>query len=146
MDSDNFVTVTGRIATEPELKFLPSGAALANFRLAHPTRRKEGDKWVDGDSHFFTVQSWRVQAEKLAHLPKGTPVRVTGKLVTDTWKTKDGENRAQTVINATGVDVMTIMLQDIESTKVSTNLRWGGFKDNRVNTEVTSLVYDEAPF
>lgn len=149
MDSDNFVTLTGRISTEPILKFVgQAGVAVCTFRLAQTQRRLEGTDWVDGETWFYDVECWRTQAERLAQLAKGTPVRATGKLVVSSWKTPDGENRYRTLISASGIEVMTILVGDIEATTTSVSLRWGASKGRPHNNDIESQVYpaDERPF
>ena len=69
---DTFVTVVGNLTGDPELRFTPSGAAVANFRLAVTPRVREGDQWKDGETSFFRVNVWRQQAENVAEtLTKG---------------------------------------------------------------------------
>ena len=98
---DTFVTVVGNLTGDPELRFTPSGVAVANFRLAVTPRVREGDSWKDGETSFFRVNVWRQQAENLAEtLTKGTRVIVTGKLRNRSWQTDGGEQRTVTEIEA----------------------------------------------
>jgi single-strand DNA-binding protein len=98
---DTFVTVVGNLTGDPELRFTPSGVAVANFRLAVTPRVREGDQWKDGDTSFFRVNAWRGLAENLTEtLTKGTRVIVTGKLRNRSWETDGGEQRTVTEIEA----------------------------------------------
>ena len=62
---DTHVTLTGNLTDDPELRFTPTGAAVANFRLAVTPRVKDGDTWRDGDTSFFRINAWRDLAENL---------------------------------------------------------------------------------
>jgi single-strand DNA-binding protein len=98
---DTFVTVVGNLTGDPELRFTPSGVAVANFRLAVTPRVREGDSWKDGETSFFRVNVWRQQAENVAEtLTKGTRVIVTGKLRNRSWQTDGGEQGTVTEIEA----------------------------------------------
>lgn len=90
------VTLEGRLTDDPELRFTPSGAAVANFTLATSERvkNKSTDEWEDGKKAFFRVAVWRQQAENVAEsLKKGDLVLVTGKLYQRDYETKEGEKR-----------------------------------------------------
>lgn len=88
------ITLDGRLVDDVELRFTTSGKAVASFRVACSDRRKDGDKWVDGDSTFLTCTAWEQLAESCAEsLQKGTAVVVTGKLAQESYEAKDGTNR-----------------------------------------------------
>jgi single-strand DNA-binding protein len=55
--SDTHVTITGNLTADPELKFTPNGAAVANFRIAVTTRVRDGNTWRDGDTSYFRVNA-----------------------------------------------------------------------------------------
>lgn len=98
----NRVLLLGRVATEPELKYTPSGIAVANFRIAvdRPFQNQAGDREAD----FFTVKVWREQAERVAnHLLKGQLVAVDGRLEYRTWDAPDGAKRSTTEVVANTV-------------------------------------------
>jgi single-strand DNA-binding protein len=101
MANDNQVMLVGNLTDDPELKFTPSGAAVANFRLAVTPRVKDGDDWKDGETSFFRVNVWRKQAENAAEtLSKGTRTIVVGRLRTRSWETPEGDKRTVTEIEA----------------------------------------------
>ena len=101
MANDNQVMLVGNLTDDPELRFTPSGAAVANFRLAVTPRVREGDSWKDGETSFFRINVWRQQAENVAEtLQKGTRCIVVGRLRTRSWETPEGEKRSVTEVEA----------------------------------------------
>jgi single-strand DNA-binding protein len=99
--TDNQVTLVGNLTDDPELRFTPNGAAVANFRLAVTPRVREGDSWKDGETSFFRVNVWRQMAENAAEtLQKGARCIVVGRLRTRSWETQEGEKRSVTEIEA----------------------------------------------
>lgn len=102
--TDNTVTLTGNLTRDPELRFTPNGAAVADFGIAINTRRKEGDQWVDGDPEFYDITCWRQLAENVADtLTKGTRVIVNGRLQYRTWENDQGEKRTKVDIVADSI-------------------------------------------
>lgn len=101
----NRVILVGRLATDPELKYTPSGVALTDFRLAvdRPFKNASGEKEAD----FFTVKVWREQAERIAnYLAKGRLVAVEGRLETRSWVAQDGTKRYATDVVADRVEFL----------------------------------------
>lgn len=93
---DNTVTLVGNITEDPELRFTPSGAAVANFTVAVNRRFKSGDRWEDRLDGFFRCSCWRELAENAAEsLQKGTRVVVTGRLQQRSWEDAEGNRRSQ---------------------------------------------------
>ena len=93
---DTPITVVGNLVADPELRFIPSGAAVANFRIASTPRtyNRETNQFEDGEALFLTCNCWRQMAENVAEsLTKGMRVVVTGKLKQRSYQTKEGENR-----------------------------------------------------
>ncbi len=93
---DVSITVVGNLVADPELRFTPSGAAVANFRVASTPRilDKATNEWKDGDSLFITCNVWRQYAENVAEsLTKGMRVIVTGRLKQRSYETREGEKR-----------------------------------------------------
>ena len=93
---DTPITIVGNLVADPELRFIPSGAAVANFRIASTPRtfNRETNQWEDGEALFLTCNCWRQMAENVAEsLTKGMRVVVTGKLRQRSYQTKEGENR-----------------------------------------------------
>ena len=101
MATDNQVMLVGNLTDDPELRFTPNGAAVANFRLAVTPRVREGEQWKDGETSFFRVNVWRQQAENVAEsLTKGARCIVIGRLRTRSWETPEGEKRSVVEVEA----------------------------------------------
>ncbi|WIM67587.1 single-stranded DNA-binding protein [Corynebacterium breve] len=93
---DTPITVVGNLVADPELRFTPSGAAVANFRIASTPRtfNRESNQWEDGEALFLTCNIWRQAAENVAEsLTKGMRVIVNGRLKQRSYQTREGENR-----------------------------------------------------
>ena len=93
---DISVTVVGNLTNEPELRFTPSGAAVASFTIASSSRvlDKTTNEWKDGDTVFMRCSVWRQYAENVAEsLQKGMRVIATGRLKQRSYETKEGEKR-----------------------------------------------------
>ena len=90
------ITLAGNITADPELRFTPSGAAVAKFTIASTPRYfdKGSNEWKDGDTLFLTCNVWRQAAENAAEtLQKGMRVIVQGRLKQRSYETKEGEKR-----------------------------------------------------
>lgn len=90
------ITVIGNLVDDPELRFTPSGAAVANFRIASTPRtlNKQTNEWEDGEALFLSCAVWRQYAENVAEsLQKGMAVIVTGRLKARSYENKQGERR-----------------------------------------------------
>jgi single-strand DNA-binding protein len=99
--TDNQVILVGNLTDDPELRFTPNGAAVANFRLAVTPRVREGDSWKDGETSFFRINVWRQMAENVAEsMTKGSRAVVVGRLRTRSWETPEGEKRSVTEVEA----------------------------------------------
>ena len=93
---DTNLTMIGNLVNDPELRFTPSGAAVAKFTVASTPRYldKNTNEWKDGDSLFLQCQIWRQAAENVAEsLTKGMRVIVSGRLKQRSYETKEGEKR-----------------------------------------------------
>ena len=93
--NDTVVTIVGNLTADPELRFTPSGAAVANFTIASTPRTfdKQANEWKDGETLFMRCSVWRDAAENVAEsLQRGTAVIATGRLKSRSWE-KDGEKR-----------------------------------------------------
>jgi single-strand DNA-binding protein len=87
------ITVVGNLTADPELRFTPSGQAVANFTVASTSRflDKQSNEWKDGDTIFLRCSVWRQYAENVAEsLTKGTRVIVTGRLKVRQYETREG--------------------------------------------------------
>ena len=94
--ADNTVTLVGNITDDPELRFTPGGAAVANFTVAVNQRRPNQDGgWDDKLDGFFRCNAWRDLAENVAEsLQKGTRVMVVGRLQQRSWEDQEGNRRS----------------------------------------------------
>jgi len=93
---DTNITIIGNLVNEPELRYTPSGQAVATFRVASTPRRmnQQTQQWEDGDSLFLSCNVWRQAAENVAEsLQRGMRVIVSGRLKQRSYETKDGEKR-----------------------------------------------------
>ncbi len=116
MAGDTVITVVGNLTADPELRFTPSGAAVANFTVASTPRTldKNTNEWKDGDALFLRCSVWRQAAENVAEsLHKGTSVIVQGRLKQRSYETKEGEKR-------------TVVELDVE--EIGPSLRWASAK------------------
>ncbi|MFF2268182.1 single-stranded DNA-binding protein [Cellulosimicrobium cellulans] len=96
MAGDTVITVIGNLTGDPELRFTPSGAAVANFTVASTPRTfdRQSNEWKDGDTLFMRCSIWREAAENVAEsLTKGMRVIVQGRLVQRSYETREGEKR-----------------------------------------------------
>ena len=96
MAGETVITVVGNLTADPELRFTPSGAAVANFTVASTPRTfdKNSNEWKDGEALFLRCSVWRQAAENVAEsLHKGTAVIVQGRLKQRSYETKEGEKR-----------------------------------------------------
>ncbi|MDT0378945.1 single-stranded DNA-binding protein [Streptomyces sp. RKND-216] len=96
MAGETVITVVGNLVDDPELRFTPSGAAVAKFRVASTPRTfdRQTNEWKDGDSLFLTCSVWRQAAENVAEsLTKGTRVVVTGRLKQRSYEDREGIKR-----------------------------------------------------
>src|SRR3954463_15486497 len=96
MAGETPITVVGNLTADPELRFTPSGAAVANFTVASTPRTfdRQSNEWKDGETLFMRCSVWREAAENVAEsLTRGTRVLVSGRLRSRTYDTKEGEKR-----------------------------------------------------
>lgn len=96
MAGDTVITVVGNLVDDPELRFTPSGAAVANFRIASTPRTfdRQTNEWKDGDALFLSCSVWRQAAENVAEsLQRGMRVIVQGRLKQRSYETREGEKR-----------------------------------------------------
>lgn len=93
---DTIITIVGNLVDDPELRFTPSGAAVAKFRVASTPRYldKATNEWKDGDSLFLSCNVWRQAAENVAEsLQRGMRVIIQGRLKQHSYETKEGQKR-----------------------------------------------------
>ena len=125
MAGDTQITVVGNLVSDPELRYTPTGVAVANFRVASTPRTfdRQANEWKDGDSLFLTCNVWRQAAENVAEsLQRGMRVIVMGRLHQRSYETREGEKR--TVFEIEVDDVGPSMRN--ASAKVAKSNRSGG--------------------
>ena len=96
MAGETIITVVGNLTGDPELRFTPAGAAVANFTVASTPRNfdRQANEWRDGETLFLRCSIWRDAAENVAEsLTKGMRVIVQGRLVQRSFETREGERR-----------------------------------------------------
>src|SRR6266516_1638111 len=121
MAGDTIITVVGNLSADPELRFTPSGAAVANFTVASTPRTldRQSGEWKDGEALFLRCNIWRQAAENVAEsLTRGMRVIVSGRLRQRSFETKEGEKR--TVV-------------ELEVDEVGPSLRYATAKVNKVS-------------
>lgn len=146
----NNITLIGNLVEDPELRFTPSGVAMAKIRLAVNRRwRDQSGEWQENTS-FFTGTVWREQAESAAEsLQKGARVIVTGRLEQRSWETEEGDKRSVVEIQ---VDEIGPSLRWATATVHKTQRGggdWGGPSEGSVPPAPVardSYGPDEAPF
>jgi single-strand DNA-binding protein len=118
---DTTITVVGNLTADPELRFTPSGAAVANFTVASTPRiyDRQSGEWKDGEALFLRCNIWREAAENVAEsLTRGSRVIVTGRLKQRSFETKEGEKR-------------TVM--EVEVEEIGPSLRYATAKVNKAS-------------
>lgn len=121
MAGETPITVVGNLTADPELRFTPSGAAVANFTVASTPRTfdRQSGEWRDGEALFLRCQIWRQAAENVAEtLTRGARVIVQGTLRQRSFETREGEKR--TVI-------------ELDAEEVGPSLRYATAKVNKVS-------------
>ena len=117
---DTQITIIGNLVDDPELRYTPTGQAVAKFRVASTPRFRDNQsgEWKDGDSLFLTCNVWRQAAENVAEsLQRGMRVIVSGRLRQRSYETKEGEKRT---------------VYEVEVDDVGPSLRNASAKVNRV--------------
>jgi single-strand DNA-binding protein len=119
MAGETVITVVGNLTADPELRFTPSGAAVASFTIASTPRTfdKNSNEWKDGDALFMRCSIWRQAAENVAEsLQRGMRVVASGRLKQRSFETREGEKR-------------TVVEMDVD--EVGPSLRYATAKVNR---------------
>ena len=129
MAIDNTVTVTGNATREPELRFTPSGQAVASFGIAVNRRwqNRQTQEWEEAVS-FFDITCWAQLAENVAEsVAKGTRVTIAGRLDQRSWETQEGEKRSKVEIVADDVAIsLRWATADVMKNERSGNFGGGG--------------------
>ena len=122
------LTIVGNLVDDPSLRFTPSGAAVANFRVASTPRHfnKDTNQWEDGEGLFLTCNVWRQAAENVAEsLSKGMRVIVNGRLRQRSYETREGEKRT---VYEVEVDEVGPSLKYATAKVTRTSREGGGFQ------------------
>lgn len=131
MAGETMITVVGNLVADPELRFTPSGAAVANFRVASTPRTfdRQTGEWKDGESLFLTCNVWRQAAEHVAEsLQRGMRVIVHGRLKSRSFETREGEKR--TVFEIDVDEVGPSLRNATAKVTRATRSQGGGFGDD----------------
>ena len=118
---DTPITVVGNLTADPDLRFTPSGAAVANFTVASTPRvyDRQSGEWKDGEALFLRCNIWREAAENVAEsLTRGSRVIVTGRLRQRSFETREGEKRT---------------VYEVEVDEIGPSLRYATAKINKVS-------------
>ncbi len=129
MAGETVITVVGNLVDDPELRFTPSGAAVANFRIASTPRTfdKNTNEWKDGEGLFLSCSVWRQAAENVAEsLQRGMRVVVQGRLKARSYETREGEKRTVFEIDVDEVGP-SLKYATAKVTKVSRSGGGGGY-------------------
>ena len=121
MAGETVITVVGNLTADPELRFTPSGAAVASFTVASTPRTmdRQTNEWKDGDALFLRCSIWRQAAENVAEsLTRGARVVVQGRLKQRSYETREGEKR-------------TVVEMDVD--EVGPSLKYATAKVNKVS-------------
>ena len=123
MAGETIITVVGNLTDDPELRFTPSGAAVAKFTVASTPRTfdKNTNEWQDGEAMFLRCSIWRQAAENVAEsLQRGMRVVVQGRLKARTYETREGEKRT---------------VFELEVEEIGPSLKFATAKVNRVSRQ-----------
>ena len=133
MAGETVITIVGNLTNDPELRFTPSGSAVANFTIASTPRTfdKQSNEWKDGETLFLRASVWREAAENVAEsLTKGMRVIAQGRLQSRSYETKEGEKR--TVI-------------EFEVDEIGPSLKYANAKVNRTQRKEGGSGYSNKP-
>lgn len=131
--NETSITIRGRLTSDPELRFTPSGAAVANLTIASNARRfdKQANEWKDGPTTFWRCSTWRDLAENVAEsLTKGAAVIAFGNVAQREYETKEGEKR--TVV-------------EVELEAIGPDLRWATARPVKADRKAGGFASGGAP-
>jgi single-strand DNA-binding protein len=129
--ADVSLTIVGTAVREPELRFTQTGQAVAMLGVAVNERKKEGDRWVDGDTTFFNVTLWGTLAENAAaSVQKGTRVLGFGKIKSRNYDDKEGNKRTS---------------WDVTCDAFGPDLRWATVQVEKTVRETAPAERSDAP-
>jgi single-strand DNA-binding protein len=149
------ITIVGNIGADPDMRYTPTGQAVASFSVGSQNRRiKRGNEWEDTGTTWYRVITWRDLAENVAQsLKRGIRVIVVGTLVSRDWEDKDGNKRTSWEITADACG------PDLSFTNVAVAPRakrarasagpgdvWGNGAEETGTADINSGDSDEPPF
>lgn len=154
------ITVVGTLVADPELRFTPAGAAVANFRIASNPRQfnKNTNQWEDLEALFLPCTVWRRAAENVAEsLQKGMRVIVSGRLRQRSFETREGEKRIaiEVEVDEVGPSLMFATAQVTRNPRNQQSGGQGGFSgghntppanDSWNSAQPAGMPEDEPPF
>jgi single-strand DNA-binding protein len=149
MANDTMLTIVGNLTDAPELRFTPSGVALARFTVASTPRMfdQASSQWKDGDAMFMTCTAWRALAENIAEsLAKGTRIVVTGRLRLARWESKEGEKRQAHQLDVEEIGASLRYAQVTVKKLARGPALDGGASADAWASSGTSIAEDEPPF
>jgi single-strand DNA-binding protein len=128
---DTTITIIGNLVADPELRYTPTGQAVATFRVASTPRYmdRNTNEWKDGDSLFLSCNVWRQAAENVAEsLQRGMRVIVSGRLRQRSYETKEGEKRTvyEVEVDEVGPSLRNASAKVIRSTRSGAGSGFGG--------------------
>ena len=135
MAGETVITVIGNLTGDPELRFTPSGSAVANFTIASTPRTfdRQTNEWKDGDTLFLRASVWREAAENVAEtLTKGMRVIAQGRLKSRSYETKEGEKRNVTELEIDEIGP-SLRYASAKVTRTQRNNAGGGFGGQNQN-------------
>ena len=136
MAGETVITLVGNLVEDPELRFTPSGAAVANFRVASTPRTfdRQTSEWKDGDTLFLSCAVWPQAAENVAEsLQRGMRVIISGRLKSRTYETREGEKRTvfEIDVDEVGPSLKTATAKVTKTTRSGS----GGYSGGSGNTD-----------
>ncbi len=150
MSNTNSVTLIGNLVDDPELRFTPSGVAMAKVRFAVNKRYQNRDGEWQEETSFFGGTCWRDMAENVAEsLQKGLRVIVIGELQQRSWETQEGDKRSVVEVDIKEIGP-SVRWATTTVTKTPKDGAWANQSDEKVAAAApvakTDYGPDEAPF
>lgn len=155
MAGDTIITIIGNLTNDPELRFTPSGAAVANFTVASTPRSfdRQSNEWKDGETLFMRCSVWREAAENVAEsLQRGSRVIVTGRLKSRSYDTKEGEKRTviELEVDEVGPSLRYATAKVTRAQRANSDVaqsgQWGGRQQAQGDPWATGPSTEEPPF
>lgn len=140
MAGDTVITLVGNLVEDPNLRFTPSGQAVANFRIASTPRffDRQANEWKDGEALFLTCNVWRQAAEHCAEsLQRGMRVIVQGRLKQRSYETREGEKRTvlEVEVDEIGPSLRNATAKVTRAQRQGSAPAAGGFGGQKQNTQ-----------